>query len=255
MKDHFEELITQAARLLQSSHNVVAFTGAGISTPSGIPDFRSPGSGLWETYDPFEVASLTAFQHHPDKFYAWIKPLFKTAKAASPNQAHLSLAQLEESGFLQAVITQNIDGLHQKAGSKNVIELHGSAQTAACQLCGKRFGSNWMTDELLENNFFPYCDHCGGVLKPDVILFEEMLPAAAWNKAQTLCEQADLIFVIGSSLEVSPANYLPESGLRRGAKLIINTISSTHLDSYADLVIQADLIETIPPICNQVLKR
>lgn len=248
-----EYLVSQAASLLKNAHSAVAFTGAGISTPSGIPDFRSPGSGLWEQYDPFEVASLTAFKYHPEKFYAWIQPLVATSRAAQPNQAHICLAELEKAGIIQAVITQNIDGLHQKAGSMRVIELHGSAQSAKCLACGKHFGSGWLSEEKLADNQFPHCDTCGGVLKPDVVLFEEMLPVQTWNEAQLLCEQADLIFVVGSSLEVAPANYLPEASLRHGARLVINTLSPTHLDPYADVVIQAGLIESVPAICRQVL--
>jgi len=248
-----DQQIEQAAQLLKNAGNAVAFTGAGISTPSGIPDFRSPGSGLWEHYDPFEVASLSAFKHHPEKFYDWIRPLAHTARAAQPNLAHKGLAALEKAGLIQAVITQNIDGLHQKAGSQKVIELHGSAQSAHCMQCGKLYGEDWLTDETLVQDNYPRCTVCGGVLKPDVVLFEEMLPAQAWNEAQELCEKADVIFVIGSSLGVAPANYLPENGLRRGAGLIINTQSDTHLDRYANVVIREDLNEIVPAICRNAL--
>jgi NAD-dependent deacetylase len=249
-----DTLITQASNLILSAKRAVAFTGAGISTPSGIPDFRSPGSGLWSKYDPFEVASLSSFKHHPEKFYGWLQPLVETAKAARPNQAHICLAELEKAGRIQAVITQNIDNLHQRAGSENVIELHGSGQSALCLKCGKQFGEEWLPDKL-EAGVYPTCDNCGGILKPNVVLFEEMLPADAWTKAQALCEQTDLILVVGSSLEVYPANMLPESGLRHGAKLIINTLSRTHLDNLADVVIHADLIDTIPAICETVLSK
>ena len=254
MNNSYSARIDQAAALIHQSQRVVVFTGAGISTPSGIPDFRSPESGLWNIYDPFEVASLTAFQYHPDKFYRWIKPLFEKAQSAKPNQAHICLAEMEKAGTIQAVITQNIDGLHQKTGSKNVIELHGSARTATCLKCGKKYADDWMPENILEDNIMPQCKTCGGVLKPDVVLFEEALPANAWNEAQRLCDQADLILVIGSSLEVYPANLLPETGLRRGASLVINTLTSTHLDPYADVVIQADLIDTIPSICQKVME-
>jgi NAD-dependent deacetylase len=254
MDTQHQALIEQAADLIRQASKAVAFTGAGISTHSGIPDFRSPESGLWNKYDPFEVASLTAFRYHPEKFYGWIKPLFKNAQSTQPNQAHISLAALEKSGHLQAVITQNIDGLHQKAGSSNVVELHGSTQSATCLDCGQHYGADWLPEDILGNDDMPRCKACGGVLKPDVTLFEELLPREAWQKAEMLCNQADLILVIGSSLEVYPANSLPEKGIRNGAKLIINTLSATHLDSFADVVIQADLIDTIPPICRQVLE-
>ncbi len=252
MNDKNAGLVRHAANLIKASKRAVVFTGAGISTPSGIPDFRSPESGLWERYDPFEVASLSAFRHHPEKFYAWISPLVVTAKAARPNLAHTCLARMEKAGIFTAVITQNIDGLHQKAGSKDVIELHGSAQTATCLTCGRHYEDGWLSEELLKRGEFPHCDICGGVLKPDVVLFEEPLPEHAWSKAQRLCEAADLVLVVGSSLEVYPANSLPETALRRGAALIINTITNTHLDRLANVVIHADLIETIPAICNLV---
>ncbi len=245
--------IERAAQLLKNAHAAVVFTGAGISTPSGIPDFRSPGSGLWEHYDPFEVASLSAFKRHPEKFFDWIRPLAGTARAAQPNHAHKGLAELEKAGVILAVVTQNIDGLHQKAGSCRVIELHGSAQSAHCMSCKRLYGEEWLSKEMIMQDSYPHCTVCNGVIKPDVVLFEEMLPAQAWNEAQQLCDNADVIFVIGSSLGVAPANYLPENGLRRGASLIINTQSDTHLDRYADVVIQQDLNEVVPAICRRVL--
>ncbi len=247
--------IERAAQLLRNAHAAVAFTGAGISTPSGIPDFRSPGSGLWEHYDPFEVASLSAFKHHPERFFDWIRPLADSARAAQPNRAHRGLADLERAGLIRAVITQNIDNLHQKAGSHNVIELHGSAQSAHCMNCGRQYGEEWLSEEMLMQDNYPHCTVCNGVIKPDVVLFEEMLPAQAWNEAQQLCESADLIFVIGSSLGVAPANYLPESSLRRGASLIINTQSDTHLDRYAHVVIKEELNEVVPVICRLALTK
>jgi NAD-dependent deacetylase len=248
-----KEMILSAVEKIKDSKRAVVFTGAGISTPSGIPDFRSPHSGLWEHYDPFEVASLSAFRHHPEKFYGWIRPLIAAARAAEPNQAHLCLAKMEAAGIFQAVITQNIDGLHQKAGSKEVIELHGNAKTATCLTCGKRYEDNWLIEEQLEKSQYPHCTNCGGVLKPDVVLFEEQLPLKAWMRAQDLCDQADLILVVGSSLEVYPANSLPECGLAHGVCLIINTMTDTHLDHLADIVIHTDLIETIPEICRGLL--
>jgi len=250
MSNSLQLQIDQAAQLLRSSKLAVSFTGAGISTPSGIPDFRSPGSGLWNTYDPFEVASLTAFRRHPQNFFNWIKPLVKTARQAQPNLAHTCLARMEKAGFLRAVITQNIDGLHQKAGSSHVIELHGSAQSATCPLCFRKFGADWLPDSFLLNDRLPRCENCGAVIKPDVVLFEELLPVDAWLEAERLCESADVILVIGSSLEVYPANSLPRTGLQRGARLIIVTRSRTPLDQYADFVFNQDLIEVVPHLCR-----
>ena len=255
MDTSFQDKIRQAADLIKASKKAIAFTGAGISTHSGIADFRSPESGLWNKYDPFEVASLTAFRNHPDKFFDWIRPLSETTQTAQPNPAHLSLAKLESAGVIQAVITQNIDGLHQKAGSQRVIELHGSAKSATCLACGMKYAEDWLPKDFNMSHELPRCKSCGSVLKPDVVLFEEMLPAEAWYEAQALCEETDLIIVIGSSLEVYPANTLPETAFRRGASIIINTITETHLDNYADVVIQADLVDTIPPICDLVLQQ
>jgi NAD-dependent deacetylase len=253
MDKNLEHLIHQAAELIRSARSAVTFTGAGISTPSGIPDFRSPETGLWNKNDPYEVASLTAFKYHPEKFYDWIRPLIAISQSAQPNQAHITLAKLEQAGFLKAVITQNIDGMHQKAGSKEVIELHGTTQTATCLKCGKQYSGENLIKEVAENNTIPYCKVCGAVLKPDIILYEELLPEKAWGRALDLCEQADVILVIGSSLEVYPANTLPEAGLRHGAKIIINTLSPTHLDNQAEILLQNDIIATIPRIGELVL--
>jgi len=249
-----DKLIIQASNLIRKARHAIILTGAGISTPSGIPDFRSPELGLWNKYDPYEVASLSAFRNHPEKFYNWIRPLITVSQSAKPNQAHITLSDLEKAGFLKAVITQNIDGMHQKAGSKNVVELHGTTRTATCMKCGKRFpGENLLLD-LLENASLPHCDTCGTILKPDIILYEEMLPIEAWEKAVDLCTHTDLILIVGSSLEVYPANSLPEIGLRNGARLIINTLSPTHLDDHAEILIQRDIIETIPKIGNLILE-
>ena len=253
MGKEINQSINTAAGLIIKSRHAVAFTGAGISTPSGIPDFRSPDSGLWNKFDPFKVASLTAFRRHPQRFYNWIRPLVQTAQAALPNPAHFGLAELEEAGVLKAIITQNIDGLHQKAGAKNVIELHGSARSATCQTCGKTYSEAWLSGDWLQNGDLPLCVECHTTLKPDVILFEELLPPIAWQRAQAHCEHADLILVIGSSLEVYPANTLPEIGLRHAAKLIIANFSETHLDTSANVLIHADLVISIPAICQQVL--
>jgi NAD-dependent deacetylase len=255
MDETLAGLIRKAADLIRSSKTAVVFTGAGISTPSGIPDFRSPETGLWNKNDPYEVASLTAFKRHPEKFYDWIKPLIAVSQSAQPNQAHITLSELERAGFLKAVITQNIDGMHQKAGSREVIELHGTTQTATCPKCGKRYSGESLLNNVLNNNAIPYCEVCGAVLKPDIILYEELLPAKAWERALDFCEQADLIFVIGSSLEVYPANTLPEAGLHHDAKIIINTLSPTHLDNLAEVLIQHDIIETVPKIGELVLGR
>ena len=211
--------IELAAQLIRNSEYVVAFTGAGLSTASGIPDFRSPGSGLWEKNDPFEVASLSAFKNNPEKFFNWIKSLYLQAKSAKPNRAHQFLSQMEKKGIIKSIITQNIDGLHQKSGAVRVIELHGSARTVTCPNCRVSYNS----DRLLEK------------MKNDALLLME-------------ARKADLFLVIGSSLEVYPANTLPEIAIRNGAKLIINTHSKTPMDQLADALICMDVTKSIPKI-------
>ncbi len=247
-----EEDISRAIDLLRAARHAVALTGAGISTPSNIPDFRSQGTGLWRKDDPMQVASLSAFRYRPQSFFDWFRPLAKRIWVAEPNPAHRALAQLERAGRLKAVITQNIDGLHQKAGSHSVIELHGSASHLACPACHRRYPAEEFRVSFLEEGSFPTCPACGAVLKPDIVLFEEMLPADAWNQAQSHCEQADVILVVGSSLEVMPANSLPLYALQGGARLIIANYTPTHLDRYADVLLPNDVVDTLPKIAAAV---
>lgn len=240
-----ETLMKSAAELIIKSNYVVVFTGAGISTPSGIPDFRSPDSGLWNHSDPLEVASIWSFRQHPENFYNWIRPLSIKAESAMPNAAHLAISELEKRGIVKAVITQNIDGLHQKAGAKKVLELHGSARTATCQKCGKKYKSENLYKLFVEDSNLPYCINCRGIIKPDIVLYGEILPQVTWASAYNECLRADLMIIAGSSLEVTPANTLPETAIQNMAKLIINNLSPTHLDSRADLVIKTDVVDGI----------
>jgi NAD-dependent deacetylase len=239
--DNNDALLACAASLLSNSRYAVAFTGAGISTPSGIPDFRSPQSGLWNTSDPYQVASIWAFKNNPKDFFDWIRPLAINSETAKPNSAHIALAQLEKLGIIKSVITQNIDGLHHKAGSQRVFELHGTAQTATCPSCGKKHQRQYFHQKITSGNEFPKCIICGKIIKPDVVLFGEELPKDIWNDAQKECLQADLILVAGSSLEVSPANTLPETALINGALLIINNLGHTFLDDRASVLIKVDV--------------
>jgi len=248
MKDNFRSSLEEAKTILAKSKFTTIFTGAGISTPSGIPDFRSPGSGLWEKYDPFSVASLTAFKHTPEKFFDWIKPLYLQSQNAEPNQAHHALAELEEQGKINAIITQNIDGLHQKAGSENVIELHGCVKTATCPQCQQQFDGEKLLALYAKTNILPACHKCRRIIKPDVILYEEPLPKKAWNKAAQVMKKSNAVFVIGSSLETTPANTLPQIGINHNALLVIVTISPTPLDDYADVLINADVTKVIPEL-------
>jgi NAD-dependent deacetylase len=246
-----DQQIQHAAELVARARRIVAMTGAGISTPSGIPDFRSPNSGLWEHTDPLEVASIFAFRHNPQRFYNWVRPLSLLLLEAQPNPAHYALAGLEREGKLQAVITQNIDNLHGKAGSKAVYELHGHLREVTCTRCYAVQDSTAAFAKFIADGQVPR-HHCGGVLKPNVILFGEQLPMREFVLAQLVIKDADLILVVGSSLEVAPASDLPELALENKAKLIIINYQPTYLDPRADVVIQADVAETLPRIVELV---
>lgn len=242
-----------AADIIRSSKNGTVLTGAGISTPSGIPDFRSTDSGLWSRYDPFEVASLSAFRYHPEKFFEWMQPLARGIYAATPNPAHTSLARLEQGGMINTVITQNIDGLHQRAGSGRVLEVHGSLGTLTCISCYAQVGSQGYIEPYLERGVIPHCAKCGGVLKPDVVLFGEQLPSRTWLMAQEASRRCELMIVAGSSLEVLPVAGLPMRAVENGAHLIMVNQSETYIDVRADIVFYADVAEVLPRIAEAVL--
>lgn len=253
MTDLSNNHIQAAAHLIQKSKHAVVFTGAGISTPSGIPDFRSSGSGLWQKHDPMLVASLTAFTHHPDRFFRWLKPLLQASKQAEPNPAHRAIAQLEKTGYVKSVITQNIDNLHQKAGSDYVIELHGSMEHFHCPACHKSPGNPDSIMGEIVSGQIPYCNHCGAILKPDITLYEEALPVKAWLEASEEVNQSDLMLVIGSSLEVIPASSLPYDVFRKGGRIIIINYSPTYMDNHAEVVIHDDVAKVLPCIVNTLL--
>lgn len=248
----FEQEIGQAAAILANSRHAVALTGAGHSTPSGIPDFRSPGSGLWEQVDPMEVASIYGFRRNPQAFFDWIRPLARQIMEAQPNPAHFALAELEQMGVLRAVITQNIDELHQRAGSKRVLELHGSVRTATCMNCHKQVPTKEMWPLFVSSGTVPRCPSCGGLLKPDVVLFGELLPLDVISEAQKEAEQCDVMLVAGSSLEVYPAAELPSRAVEHGAKLIVVNYTPTYMDSHAAVVIHDDVAAILPQIATKV---
>ncbi|MBK6324577.1 MAG: NAD-dependent deacylase [Chloroflexi bacterium] len=244
--DNLESQINQALDILQKARHVVALTGAGISTRSGIPDFRSPESGLWDRYDPMEVATMTAFKQTPQRFYEWINPLLQTIMTAQPNSAHLALAQLEAHGPLKAVITQNIDALHARAGSKTIYEVHGHLREATCMHCLQTYQTEVVMADYLVDGQVPRCPACGGILKPNIILFGEILPVTIMNRAKRHARDCDVMIVAGSSLEVAPAGDLPMLAKYAGAKLIIVNFSETHLDYLADVLIHADVVDILP---------
>lgn len=242
--------LEDAAELLRNAKHVVVLSGAGISTPSGIPDFRSEGTGLWSSDEPMEVASLNTFRTHPERFFNWFRPLAGQIFHALPNPAHVSLAKLENAAV--TIITQNIDGLHQKAGSKHVIEMHGTLDTLSCTNCFKRFESKNFLQAFIEHGTIPLCVNCNGILKPDVILFGEQLPQAAWFEAQSAARQCDLMIVAGTSLEVLPVAGLPVQTVDRGAHLIVINNTPTYIDVRADVVIMDDVATVLPNITKRV---
>lgn len=245
--------IRQASQLIKKTKAGVVFTGAGISTPSGIPDFRSEGSGLWTRYFPMEVASLTAFRHDPDKFFSWLRPLASHMLSAQPNPAHTAIAELQKEGYINTVITQNIDGLHHRAGSVNILEIHGTFNTLSCVGCYKQYESSPYISPYIEEGLIPQCSECGSILKPDVILFEEQLPMHIWMQAEQVSKQCDLMLVAGTSLEVIPSAKLPLYAVENSAKLIVVNNTETYIDIRADVVIRGDVADILPLIAQEVI--
>lgn len=249
-----EQKILQAASLIKSANHAVALTGAGVSTRSGIPDFRSHGSGLWEQADPMSVASIWGFVEHPQGFYDWIKPLVRKMVEAQPNSAHTALAELEALGKLHAVITQNIDNLHQRAGSKRVLEVHGHMRQATCIRCFHMTDAEPLIEKFFNEGSVPTCEVCGGVMKPNVVLFGEMLPVSVMYEADKESKTCDVMLVAGSSLEVVPAADLPLVAKKNGAKIIIVNNAATPVDGQATLVLREDVTSALPRIVEAVKK-
>jgi NAD-dependent deacetylase len=240
--------VAQLADLIRESRHTIALTGAGISVPSGIPDFRSPGSGIWENVDPFEVASIQAFHRDTRRFWEFYRPRFEMLGDKRPNPAHEALAELEGRELLSTVITQNIDRLHRAAGTRDLIEVHGSIGTSSCTSCG----AGWPLEEV-EALFDPEdgiatCPGCFGKVKPDVVLFGEMLPVEAIERARALAAAADLMLCIGSSLEVFPAAGLPELTLANGGRVAILTQGPTPYDSEATVKLEGDVAAELPAV-------
>jgi NAD-dependent deacetylase len=226
----------ELAGLIRERQPCVVLTGAGVSTESGIPDFRSP-TGLWAHVDPLEYASIQAFRSDPEKVWSFYAPRFSMLAEAEPNDAHRALADLERLGFVRAVVTQNIDLLHERAGSTEVVEVHGSIRTSTCSGCGARHPLGDVL-ELLEQNGAPRCKSCGAVLKPDVVFFGELLPEDAIDRAFELAGEAKLMLVVGSTLEVQPVAGLPLETLSAGGALAIVNRGPTALDGLATLKVE-----------------
>jgi NAD-dependent deacetylase len=233
----------QAISLIRKSHRIVALSGAGISTEAGIPDFRGPG-GMWEDPDLLEQMSASGFSRNPEGFYRASARLFSTIARAEPTFAHRLLVRLEQLGKIEAVVTQNIDGLHHRAGSAKVYELHGTCSTGHCTKCGAGFEMAAFYAAIESGRLeLPLCDGCLAPVKPDVVLFEDLLPADAWQNSVRAAEQCDLMLVFGSSLVVYPAAELPMIALAGGARLAIVNLERTGYDAMAAVTVQCKLGE------------
>jgi NAD-dependent deacetylase len=234
--------IDRLASLLREAGSVVALTGAGISVPSGIPDFRSPGSGLWENINPMEVAHIDAWRADPERFWHFYGSRFQALEDKQPNGAHRALVELQDMGLLDAVVTQNIDRLHRRAGTTGLVEVHGTIDTSSCLACGARYVIEDVRARLGASPVsVPACD-CGDPLKPDVVLFGEFLPAGALEQAYALAAGADVLLCVGSSLEVHPVAQLPGVTKQAGGRIAIVTQGPTPWDGHATVKLGGDVV-------------
>jgi len=253
-----EEEIGRAAELILRSHKILVFTGAGLSTESGIPDFRSPG-GIWERYDPqdFAYQRIISDERAREKYWQMSTDFYGTMKTAQPNSAHMAIKDLEDMGKLLAVVTQNIDSLHQKAGNsrEKIIELHGTAFSVSCLNCRKKYERDEVQNRLKAGLKVPYCDACGGILKPDTISFGQAMPEREMMESMRLAGECDLCMVLGSSLVVYPAASVPALAIQSGSRLIIVNRDETPLDGDADVVIHGGLGESLTKMMGQVRTR
>ena len=245
--------VARLAELLRSSQPCVVLTGAGVSTESGIPDFRSP-TGIWQQFDPLEYASVEAFRRDPEKVWRFYAPRFSMLTSAAPNRAHLAIADLQRLGYVAGVVTQNIDLLHERAGSEDVIEVHGSIATSTCPNCGSTYTLEEVAPLIEAGDGCPHCSRCGGVLKPDVVFFGELLPEAAVGRAYALARDARLCLVVGSALEVYPVAELPLETLRTGGRLAIVNRGPTALDHRADVKLDGSAGELLPAVVEELTR-
>jgi NAD-dependent protein deacetylase/lipoamidase len=237
-----EQSVTALAALVRERQPCLVLTGAGISTESGIPDFRSP-TGIWAQYDPMEYATIGAFRRNPEKVWDFYALRLDALVQAEPNAGHVALAELERDGFVRAVVTQNIDGLHQRAGSQDVVEVHGSIRTAECLACGETAPLKVAA---------PRCPRCGALMKPGVVMFGELLPAGAMERASELAQAAGLLLVVGSSLEVYPVAGLPEETVSGGGALAIVNRGPTPFDRLATIRIDGGAGETLAALAQEL---
>lgn len=245
------EPVRSLAAALRDARHAVVLTGAGASTDSGLPDFRSK-AGLWQGTDPMKLASMTALHRTPVEFYQFYRHRLSRLDGAQPNPVHTVLATLQRHGCIKAIITQNVDGLHQAGGASGVVELHGSLREAVCLDCERRWPSTLLDVEVRSRAEIPRCPECAGVLKPGVVLFEEGLPVEAIEQALHHTHRADLFVVVGSSLEVRPACLLPAMAVDEGARLAIINMSDTYLDSRATWVFRERAAGVLQSIREQL---
>ncbi|WP_028322994.1 SIR2 family NAD-dependent protein deacylase [Desulfatiglans anilini] len=239
-----DALLSKGRTLIEQAQRILVFSGAGLSTESGIPDFRSPG-GIWSRYDPsdFYFHKIISDEGAREAYWRMSSEYWVTMRDALPNPAHLAVKRLEDAGKLEAVVTQNIDRLHHKAGNspERIIEIHGTAFTVSCLTCGKPYDREAIEAVLRSGVKAPYCEACGGILKPDTISFGQSMPMDKMERAMHTAAVCDLCIVLGSSLVVYPAASVPEEALRNGARLIIINRDPTHLDQSADLLIHESI--------------
>jgi NAD-dependent deacetylase len=238
--------LVRLAELVRDARSVVALTGAGISVPSGIPDFRTPRTGLWENVDPMEVAHIDAFRDEPVRFWSFYGERFATLGEKQPNGAHRALVELEARGLLDGVITQNIDMLHRAAGTRELVEVHGSIASCACPRCGGDVDLAEVRERIAaDDDGVPRCAACDGPLKPNVVLFGELLSPVALERARELCEGADVLLCVGSSLEVHPVATLPLLTREAGGAVAILTQGPTPLDDVAEVRLRGDVVQEL----------
>lgn len=244
--DVYEQDVQKAAEIIKKSRTAYAFTGAGISTESGIPDFRSPGTGLWEKIDPMKESTVDVLMHSPERFYKRAFPRYASIANAKPNAGHYALAEMERRGLIKGVITQNIDGLHIKAGSTRVWEVHGNVRTASCTGCRKGYDFSYLVQQVNRGSGIPRCPECNSLLRPDIVLFGDEMSPDYYQAVKTLERGCDLMLVVGSSLQVYPAAYIPEYA----RDLIIINLQPTPADGRAKVVFRASSGKVLNDILN-----
>jgi len=253
-----DQLITKGAELIIEAGKILVFTGAGLSTESGIPDFRSPG-GIWDKYDPsdFYYQKFISDERAREKYWQMSTEAYQLMKGAVPNLAHTSIKTLEELGKLLAIVTQNIDRLHHRAGNspENIIELHGTTFSVSCLSCGKKYDRDVIEDRLRSGIKAPYCDDCSGILKPETISFGQSMPEDKMAESIRHAHECDLCIVLGSSLVVYPAASIPVYAVENGAKLMIINRDETPLDQKAHIVIHDSVGKTLGEIIEYVKRK